>query len=156
MCNCWCTTGMWSVHLIICIVSYYQWWVLVLAVCIVWSARQEKQTVRITRISISWYQWRDKKEQKSKRTTPGIPTWSPTVVLTGPDDAWLRWADGKRYCHRGMVVPDLHGTRDIHVQYIRSTSRPSQTNSNSFRTTLINIPPSHYCNPTYWVLQTNN
>jgi hypothetical protein len=24
---------------------------------------------------------------KSKRTTPGIPTWSPTVVLTGPDDA---------------------------------------------------------------------
>ena len=23
----------------------------------------------------------------SKRTTPGIPTWSPTVVLTGPDDA---------------------------------------------------------------------
>ncbi len=22
-----------------------------------------------------------------KRTTPGIPTWSPTVVLTGPDDA---------------------------------------------------------------------
>lgn len=23
----------------------------------------------------------------SKRTTPGIPTWSPTVVLTRPDDA---------------------------------------------------------------------
>eukprot|EP00978_Attheya_sp_CCMP212_P033270 scaffold133570_cov48-Attheya_sp.AAC.1 len=22
-----------------------------------------------------------------KRTTPGIPTWSPTVVLTGPEDA---------------------------------------------------------------------
>ena len=22
-----------------------------------------------------------------KRTTPGIPTWSPTVVLTRPDDA---------------------------------------------------------------------
>ena len=43
-----------------------------------------------------------------KRTTPGIPTWSPTVVLTGPDDAWLRWADGKRYCHHGMVVPDTN------------------------------------------------
>ena len=26
-------------------------------------------------------------EQKKKRTTPGIPTWSPTVVLTWPDDA---------------------------------------------------------------------
>jgi hypothetical protein len=26
-------------------------------------------------------------EKKSKRTTPGIPTWSPTVVLTGPDNA---------------------------------------------------------------------
>ena len=24
---------------------------------------------------------------KCKRTTPGIPTWSPTVVLTGPEDA---------------------------------------------------------------------
>ena len=24
---------------------------------------------------------------EKKRTTPGIPTWSPTVVLTGPDDA---------------------------------------------------------------------
>eukprot|EP00978_Attheya_sp_CCMP212_P007571 scaffold17482_cov52-Attheya_sp.AAC.7 len=24
---------------------------------------------------------------KDKRTTPGIPTWSPTVVLTGPEDA---------------------------------------------------------------------
>ena len=24
---------------------------------------------------------------RSKRTTPGIPTWSPTVVLTRPDDA---------------------------------------------------------------------
>ena len=23
----------------------------------------------------------------SKRTTPGIPTWSPTVVLTGPEHA---------------------------------------------------------------------
>ena len=27
------------------------------------------------------------KSSSSKRTTPGIPTWSPTVVLTGPDDA---------------------------------------------------------------------
>jgi hypothetical protein len=27
------------------------------------------------------------KRQITKRTTPGIPTWSPTVVLTGPDDA---------------------------------------------------------------------
>jgi len=26
-------------------------------------------------------------DKKQKRTTPGIPTWSPTVVLTGPDDA---------------------------------------------------------------------
>ena len=25
--------------------------------------------------------------KESKRTTPGIPTWSPTVVLTRPDDA---------------------------------------------------------------------
>ena len=25
--------------------------------------------------------------EKSKRTTPGIPTWSPTVVLTWPDNA---------------------------------------------------------------------
>jgi hypothetical protein len=29
----------------------------------------------------------DAKDQKS-RTTSGIPTWSPTVVLTGPDDAY--------------------------------------------------------------------
>ena len=27
------------------------------------------------------------KSSSGKRTTPGIPTWSPTVVLTGPDDA---------------------------------------------------------------------
>ena len=26
-------------------------------------------------------------EKKNKRTTPGIPTWSPTVVLTWPDSA---------------------------------------------------------------------
>ena len=26
-------------------------------------------------------------KSSSKRTTPGIPTWSPTVVLTRPDDA---------------------------------------------------------------------
>ena len=25
--------------------------------------------------------------KRAKRTTPGIPTWSPTVVLTGPEDA---------------------------------------------------------------------
>ena len=25
--------------------------------------------------------------KRSKRTTPGIPTWSPTVVLTWPDSA---------------------------------------------------------------------
>ena len=29
----------------------------------------------------------DKSSSSGKRTTPGIPTWSPTVVLTGPDDA---------------------------------------------------------------------
>ena len=29
-----------------------------------------------------------RQEQKKKKdTTPGIPTWSPTVVLAGPDDA---------------------------------------------------------------------
>ena len=28
-----------------------------------------------------------KKVKSSKRTTPGIPTWSPTVVLTRPDNA---------------------------------------------------------------------
>ena len=28
-----------------------------------------------------------KTKRKSKRTTPGIPTWSPTVVLTWPDSA---------------------------------------------------------------------
>ena len=26
-------------------------------------------------------------KERPKRTTPRIPTWSPTVVLTGPDDA---------------------------------------------------------------------
>ena len=26
-------------------------------------------------------------EKKGKRTTPGIPTWSPTVVLTRPEHA---------------------------------------------------------------------
>ena len=37
-------------------------------------------------------QKKDKKNKKNKnkdkkrmRTTPGIPTWSPTVVLTGPE-----------------------------------------------------------------------
>jgi hypothetical protein len=30
---------------------------------------------------------KSKKSKSAKRTTPGIPTWSPTVVLTGPDDA---------------------------------------------------------------------
>jgi hypothetical protein len=28
-----------------------------------------------------------RKSKINKRTTPGIPTWSPTVVLTMPDDA---------------------------------------------------------------------
>ena len=26
-------------------------------------------------------------DKKQKRTTPGIPTWSPTVVLTRPEHA---------------------------------------------------------------------
>ena len=30
---------------------------------------------------------RKERGRKKVRTTPGIPTWSPTVVLTGPDDA---------------------------------------------------------------------
>ena len=30
---------------------------------------------------------KEKEGVEYKRTTPGIPTWSPTVVLTGPDDA---------------------------------------------------------------------
>ena len=30
---------------------------------------------------------KEKAKGKSKRTTPGIPTWSPTVVLTWPDHA---------------------------------------------------------------------
>ena len=39
----------------------------------------------------SKWQWKKEKHniegEKNKRTTPGIPTWSPAVVLTGPDDA---------------------------------------------------------------------
>jgi hypothetical protein len=31
--------------------------------------------------------WLEKKAERAKRTTPGIPTWSPTVVLTGPEHA---------------------------------------------------------------------
>ena len=27
------------------------------------------------------------RKEKEKRTTPGIPTWSPTVVLTRPEHA---------------------------------------------------------------------
>ena len=50
---------------------------------------------------------------KNKRTTSRIPTWSPTVVLTGPGNAWLRWADGKRYSHCCMVVP----ANMCHLQY---------------------------------------
>ena len=34
---------------------------------------------------------KSKKEKGIKgRTTPSIPTWSPTVVLTWPEHAWLR------------------------------------------------------------------
>ena len=54
---------------------------------------------------------KSKKEKGNKgRTTPGIPTWSPTVVLTRPEHAWLRWADGKRHSHVGMVVPNYIDT----------------------------------------------
>ena len=37
----------------------------------------------------TWCVWVDAKRIKGrfKRTTPGIPTWSPTVVLTWPDNA---------------------------------------------------------------------
>ena len=55
--------------------------------------------------------------KKNKRTTSRIPTWSPTVVLTGPGNAWLRWADGKRYSHCCMVVPDRYD----HLQYTYSS-----------------------------------
>ena len=54
---------------------------------------------------------------KNKRTTSRIPTWSPTVVLTGPGNAWLRWADGKRYSHCCMVVP----ANTNHLQYANSS-----------------------------------
>ena len=43
-------------------------------------------------------------QDAKKRRKPRIPTWSPTVVLTRPEDAWLRWADGKRYYHLSMFL----------------------------------------------------
>lgn len=43
---------------------------------------------------------------KSKTTTPGIPTWSPTVVLTERYWAWLRRSDGMRYFLNPMAVDD--------------------------------------------------
>jgi hypothetical protein len=35
----------------------------------------------------TWWWWHLGGMQNTKRTTPGIPTWSPTVVLTWPDHA---------------------------------------------------------------------
>ena len=71
--------------------------------------------------------WSNKKEvnllcfycvnNTNKRTTSRIPTWSPTVVLTGPGNAWLRWADGKRYSHCCMVVPAYKN----HLRYTHSS-----------------------------------
>ena len=45
-----------------------------------------------------------KRKREKRRTTLQIPTWSPTVVLTQPEPAWLRWADGKRYYQIGLIV----------------------------------------------------
>ena len=39
-----------------------------------------------------------------KRATLSIPKRSPNVVITYPDDAWLHWGNGKKYCHRGIAV----------------------------------------------------
>ena len=44
-------------------------------------------THRIVRCCRGFRRATAKGEKCKKRTTPGIPTWSPTVVLTGPDSA---------------------------------------------------------------------
>ena len=41
---------------------------------------------------------------KSKNTTPSIPVWSPTTVLTGLFVAWLTRSDGFVHFLRDMVV----------------------------------------------------
>lgn len=41
----------------------------------------------------------------NKRTAaPGIPTSSPTVVLTWPSSIWLQWSDGNWYFARSMAA----------------------------------------------------
>ena len=45
------------------------------------------------------------KGEGRKGTAPGLPTWSPTVVLTWPDNASLHRADGMWCVRRGMAVP---------------------------------------------------
>lgn len=42
--------------------------------------------------------------KKSKTTTPRIPMWSPTMVLTKRYSAWLRRSDGMRYFLSPMAV----------------------------------------------------
>lgn len=42
--------------------------------------------------------------KKSKTTTPRIPMWSPTMVLTRRYSAWLRRSDGMRYFLSPMAV----------------------------------------------------
>ena len=84
--------------------------------------------------------------RKTKRTTSRIPTWSPTVVLTGPGNAWLRWADGKRYYHCCMVVLDhlchLQHTNTLYF-YIYTTTQTC---------TIITIYLIHHidCLPTFY------
>lgn len=42
--------------------------------------------------------------KKAKTTTPRIPMWSPTMVLTRRYSAWLRRSDGMRYFLSPMAV----------------------------------------------------
>ena len=50
-----------------------------------------------------------KRQKHKKRTVPSVPKWSPTSVLTGPDQAQLLKSDGFRCIPSSMAVRISHG-----------------------------------------------
>ena len=76
--------------------------------------REKKEMRRINKIDEwdekEWENEIDKKndvggeKKETKRTVPGLRTWSPTVLLTRPDEIWLPRADGMGYSSHCMTV----------------------------------------------------
>ena len=143
-CKCLTTTGRVSVHLMIQYDTTSGYWC---SLCILRDQLGNKNKTYVKDpVSHLWV--------GDTRTTSRGPTWSLTVVLTGPNNAWLLWGDWKWCYHFGMIVPTYNIALHIQVQQLRSKSQNTQTNSMDFFPEYSKTDSSsHDCNNI--VLQTN-